>query len=212
MRESLLRAAGDCFEQQGYSRTGVADITRRAATSYSNFYRYFDGLDDVLIAAIDPVLVHLHHVVLETGVDVLTQDATEAWVRNFVEHYVPHRGLVRTFREAMELDRDGHLVEHWQTFRRPFIGHLVTWLDEVRAAHGIVDDAIATDELADALGAVHEQLVHLRIDLAPGTPDAHTIAQVAKVVALTWWRAAVGVDGPMPRRTGQPVSAGPDTR
>jgi AcrR family transcriptional regulator len=51
-RERLLRAAIEEFAMRGYHRTSVEDIVRRARTSRSAFYSFFDNREDAMYGAL----------------------------------------------------------------------------------------------------------------------------------------------------------------
>lgn len=51
-RERLLRAAVEEFSIRGYHRTSVEDIVRRARTSRSAFYSFFDNREDAMYGAL----------------------------------------------------------------------------------------------------------------------------------------------------------------
>jgi AcrR family transcriptional regulator len=63
-RERLLRAATDEFAMRGYHRTSVEDIVRRARTSRSAFYSFFDNREDAMYGALQrslrEILDNLH--------------------------------------------------------------------------------------------------------------------------------------------------------
>jgi AcrR family transcriptional regulator len=49
-RERLIIAAVDLFNERGYDATTVAQITERAGTTKSTFFRYFPGKRELLVA------------------------------------------------------------------------------------------------------------------------------------------------------------------
>lgn len=50
-RERLLDAVEECFSRFGPSRTSIEDVARQAKVSRSTVYRYFEGRDDLVVAA-----------------------------------------------------------------------------------------------------------------------------------------------------------------
>jgi AcrR family transcriptional regulator len=58
-RERLEHAALDLFEEQGYDRTTVAQIARRANLTERSFYRWFTDKREVLFGGTDDFQKHL---------------------------------------------------------------------------------------------------------------------------------------------------------
>jgi AcrR family transcriptional regulator len=52
-REQILDAALECFSENGFHQTGVADIVRRSGMSHGAVYVYFKGKDDIIEALAD---------------------------------------------------------------------------------------------------------------------------------------------------------------
>lgn len=55
----LEEAAGELFLEQGYARTSIADITRRAGVSRNTFFNYFTSKADLLWSAFDTTFADL---------------------------------------------------------------------------------------------------------------------------------------------------------
>lgn len=55
-REMLEEAACELFLEQGYERTSVADITRRAGVSRATFFNYVDSKAGLLWASVDDAI------------------------------------------------------------------------------------------------------------------------------------------------------------
>lgn len=58
-RESIAEAACELFLEQGYERTSIAEITRRAGVGRSSFFNYFDSKEAVLWAGVDKCLIRM---------------------------------------------------------------------------------------------------------------------------------------------------------
>ncbi|GAA4803928.1 TetR/AcrR family transcriptional regulator [Nocardioides caeni] len=59
VRDRLVDAAFELFEQQGYDATTIDDIAARADTSRSTFFRHFRGKDDVVLPDHDALLARV---------------------------------------------------------------------------------------------------------------------------------------------------------
>ena len=68
-RETLQDAATELFLEQGYERTTIDEIARRAGVARGTFFNYFPAKGDLLWADLDPVLEALPDVLagLPTG-------------------------------------------------------------------------------------------------------------------------------------------------
>jgi AcrR family transcriptional regulator len=52
-RERLLASLAECLEENGYDRTTVSTIGKRAGVSKSDFYKHFESKDTCFVAAYD---------------------------------------------------------------------------------------------------------------------------------------------------------------
>jgi len=48
LRREIIDAAFDCFAEQGYHATGIADIATRLGIGHGTFYRYFENKRDIV--------------------------------------------------------------------------------------------------------------------------------------------------------------------
>jgi len=63
-RERLVRTAAELFWAQGYARTGVSSIIKRARATSGSFYHFFPTKDDLLVAVLDLIADRLESEVL----------------------------------------------------------------------------------------------------------------------------------------------------
>jgi AcrR family transcriptional regulator len=61
LRREIIDAAFDCFAENGYHATGIADIAARIGIGHGTFYRYFENKRDIV-----------EHVVDEAAAKILT--------------------------------------------------------------------------------------------------------------------------------------------
>ena len=53
LRREIIDAAFDCFAEQGYHATGIADIATRLGIGHGTFYRYFENKRDLVVKVIE---------------------------------------------------------------------------------------------------------------------------------------------------------------
>lgn len=51
-RERIIDAAEACFQRYGVTKTTIEDVATNAKVSRATIYRYFDGRDDIILAAL----------------------------------------------------------------------------------------------------------------------------------------------------------------
>lgn len=59
LRQSIIDAAFDCFAEQGYHATGIADIAARMGIGHGTFYRYFANKRDIVEHVVDDVVAKI---------------------------------------------------------------------------------------------------------------------------------------------------------
>jgi AcrR family transcriptional regulator len=88
-RRRLVRAAIDEFAEHGYHKTSVEDIVRRAHTSRTAFYAFFDNREDAMYGALQTsmraLLDDVRHAIFRAGPD---DDPIAVAIRAYVEHLV----------------------------------------------------------------------------------------------------------------------------
>ena len=59
LRREIVAASFDCFAEQGYHATGIADIAARLGIGHGTFYRYFDNKRDIVEHVIDDLIARI---------------------------------------------------------------------------------------------------------------------------------------------------------
>jgi AcrR family transcriptional regulator len=184
-RQRLLEAASTCFGQYGYSHTRVADITAAAGMSQGGFYRHFKDKDDILREALrEPLDELLHATVRDDDAPVDESTILEGNTR-FFRVYARHRRVFRVLREAAALHEPG-LTERWLGVRSVYIDRIETWLRRIDGiAHLRSDDHRL---VAEALGAVLDQMAYTHFGLADEDPTEAEVCRLGLVSAEMWYR------------------------
>lgn len=192
MRARLIDAAIQCFVTNGYGRTSVADITAAVDTSHGNFYRYFDNVGDVLVAAATEPLAALSAASRPpAGPDATSFDALVGWQQRFLLAYAPHRLILAVVREAADVDRGSGFTATWQQLRSSFVAKVEEWIVAVEASIGPDPDGAAPAALAEVLGAMGEQVAHVHLGLNDGEPDVEAVLALGRAMSLTCYRTVV---------------------
>lgn len=108
-RASLIKAAREIFERDGFTDSRIVDITTLADNSVGTFYTYFEDKEEilkvVLAEALDEVLERAHWAKDARAADEpLT--ALSAALHSFLEHYRDHVNLMLLIEQAAGLDPD----------------------------------------------------------------------------------------------------------
>ncbi|MET1000504.1 MAG: helix-turn-helix domain-containing protein [Acidimicrobiia bacterium] len=86
-RNRLVRAAIDEFAARGFHKTSVEDIVRRAKTSRTAFYAFFDNREDAMYGALQTtlrdLLADVRSSIFQAGPD---DDLVEVGIGAYVEH------------------------------------------------------------------------------------------------------------------------------
>ena len=59
LRTEIIDAAFDCFAENGYHATGIADIAARLGIGHGTFYRYFANKRDIVEHVVDEVVAKI---------------------------------------------------------------------------------------------------------------------------------------------------------
>lgn len=108
-RASLIKAAREVFERDGFTDSRIVDITTLANNSVGTFYTYFEDKEEILKV----VLAEALDEVLERALwakDARAADkplvALSAALHSFLEHYRDHVNLMLLIEQAAGIDPD----------------------------------------------------------------------------------------------------------
>jgi AcrR family transcriptional regulator len=128
-RARLVAAAFGLFEEQGFHETTVEDITARAGTGRTTFFRHFRGKEDVVFPDHDELLARVDARLATATPDTRGVALREA-ARIVLDHYLQDgesaRARYRLIRDVPALrDRESASV---QRYLRLFRSHTRNWL------------------------------------------------------------------------------------
>jgi AcrR family transcriptional regulator len=103
----LEEAASELFLEQGYGRTTIEQITRRAGVSRNTFFNYFAAKSDLLWVELDASLRSLTDALAAAPAADDPLASVEGALRATARGFTPHRApLVLTQWEVMGIDDD----------------------------------------------------------------------------------------------------------
>jgi AcrR family transcriptional regulator len=185
-RHRLVQAAIVEFAARGYHRTSVEDIVRRARTSRTAFYAFFDHREDAMYGALQMTLRNL----LDTVRDKLVHagpddDIVEVGIRAYVDYLVSNPEAARII--LLEGVGTSPEVNALRSRMRREIAELIRdlWKEyDPVAANGPQAPAIAVG----VFGIFFESMVHLaetgHLDDAPSHVPA-LVGAIRRVLAPT---------------------------
>ncbi|WP_106401030.1 TetR/AcrR family transcriptional regulator [Actinocorallia populi] len=189
-RERLREAAFALFEERGYERTTVDDITERAGVGRSTFFRTFRSKEDVVFpdhdALITAVRARLAGSTRETALVAIREAA-----RLVLLHYLDEGELAlaryRLTRSVPALrDRESTGTLQYQRAFREF-AH--TWMG------GGEDTALRAELMAAAVVTAHNHVLRRWLRGLTKRPEAEFDAAMAPTIALFTEPAAEGDSG-----------------
>jgi len=102
-RQSLLHAAAELFAQQGYSATGVQQITDAAGVNKAMLYYYFSSKEDLYDALIGEAVAAVEHAVIAAEqTDLPIKERLYCFISGYLSVVTDSSQLARIlFREVM---------------------------------------------------------------------------------------------------------------
>lgn len=192
-REKLLQAAAKAFAEFGYERTRITDIVQLAEVSHGNFYRHFTDKDEILLAVLQPLVGEVHQASSRGPGEKLLPTEAELVERNtaFFRSYTKQRHLLRVMREAAAQADKSRFLDLWLMERSKFINRTAGWLKTLQQ-HGYLAVGTKPQLLAEALGALTEQLAYVQIGLAKLSPRHEQIDELGRLCGHIWYLAIFG--------------------
>jgi AcrR family transcriptional regulator len=148
-RAALVAAARTIFERDGFQNTRITDISKLAGMAHGSFYTYFSSKEEVFQEVSKGLLVELmglDSAPAEESAD--PADGIERANRAYLEAYVRHRRLLRSWEEVAEYDDE--LAALLRTARLQFVARAERTLRSLQRA-GRIDPDLDPRYAASAL-------------------------------------------------------------
>ncbi|GAA0735671.1 TetR/AcrR family transcriptional regulator [Dactylosporangium roseum] len=190
VRDRLVDAAFDLFDERGYEQTTVDDIADRAGVGRTTLFRHYRSKEDVIFPNHDRLLAAVKDRLATSTADTAIVAVTEA-VRLVLQHYVEEGGRSRrryklTSRVGTLRDREIASVARYQRLFREFIAE---WMEPSPGA------ALRAELMAAAVVSAHNHVLRRWLRRDTTDPVAELDAAMAQVVALFTWPGHAAADG-----------------
>lgn len=190
-RAALVAAAFEEFSTKGYETATVAGIAERAGVTTGAVYAHFAGKLELLLATIG--LRPVEDVLRSAGeiASLPWGEASKVIIRSLSAR--PDRRMLLLLDVIVVARRDPHVAAILQRGLGRYLGAMTTTNDEAVAA-GLIDPALATDDLARVMALVTMgMLVFAALDEAPPSEPAF-----ARLADLLLQSAGSDDEGPRP--------------
>lgn len=185
-RASLVRAAGEIFEQDGFVDARITDIARAARVATGTFYSYFDSKEAIFREVADVMIDELYqqsHVGELAGSD--PQARIAAANRLYVEALARHAGLYSVVIQVASINPE--FRRHRQASRRAFVERAARGLRQLQDS-GQADRSLDAPLTAAMLCGMVENYAEVRHLLGEAFDDEQAIAAMTDV-----WCRAIGL-------------------
>ncbi|HYT09977.1 MAG TPA: TetR/AcrR family transcriptional regulator [Mycobacteriales bacterium] len=156
-REQILVAAVQLFRSRGYDRTSLREIAASLGLSKSGLYHHFPSKDDLLAAAVDPLLDRLGDLV-DSSPPARSAADRNRFLAAYLDILIQHRdvvGLIGADAAVRAHPRIGaRLAELDESLYRRLSGDGADLARQVRAAYALVGLQDTVGRFSDADPAV----------------------------------------------------------
>ncbi|MEV8512052.1 TetR family transcriptional regulator [Dactylosporangium sp. NPDC051484] len=179
VRERLVDAALDLFDERGYEQTTADDIADRAGVGRTTLFRHYRSKEDVIFPDHDRLVTAVRERLATSSADTALVAVTDA-VRLVLLRYIEEGDRARrryalTSRVAALRDREIASVARYQRLFREFIAE---WMGPAPGA------ALRAELMAAAVVSAHNHVLRRWLRRDAADPAAELDAAMAQVVSL----------------------------
>jgi AcrR family transcriptional regulator len=186
-RSSLVAAAREVFERDGFLDTRITDITAHAGVATGTFYTYFTSKEDAFAAVMDEVEEEMLHPRLREIADRDDPVAViEATNRAYLAAYRRNAKLMGLMEQVAQIDESFRRLRMRRT--RAFAQRNTQALVRLQQ-QGLADPELDAELAALALSAMVSRMAYLRYVQGFGNASAKSLA--ATLTQL--WVGALGI-------------------
>ncbi|OCA84523.1 TetR family transcriptional regulator [Bacillus sp. FJAT-27225] len=121
-REKLLEAAKEVFVKEGYQKTTISQIIKKAEVGYGTAYVYFEGKEDLLIVLMEDVMQKFYQIAETPFFPESTKAAEEiiqAQAYSFLKLAEKERAMLQVFHQAIGFSTA--VADNWRKIQTKFI-------------------------------------------------------------------------------------------
>jgi AcrR family transcriptional regulator len=182
-RERLLAAATALFEERGYSRVTIRDITDAAGLSAGAFYRYFNDRRELMLVLMRKLTAEAFDFVRVPWDENDPMLSVLQSTQLYFKFYETHRPL---FAILVELSQsDSAVADIWAASRRTFYARIAHSLRRGLDAGRIRVD-VDIDVAAELMGSMTEFYAFQRFVLSDGVIKPVSISESSRNLANIW--------------------------
>lgn len=187
MRRSLLSAAREVFERDGFIDARVTDIASAAGASHGSFYTYFGSKTEVFRALMAETMEELYTSLRQDGAGqepdpVLRIDRAN---RRFVEMYRRNAALMALFEQVTTFDPEVRALR--QQVRQRMVARVTHSIEQMQH-QGLVDPGLDPTYSANALVAMVNGVVHYWLVLGGDFEQERLVSTLTRL-----WAQALGL-------------------
>jgi len=189
-RDKLLEGARKAFEENGYHATRIIDITENAGVALGNFYRHFSSKNEIFTAVLMPAIEAMLTSSGRSDHEAPARDIETLAARNvqYIQHFAAHSKLFRAGYEAAASVTSDHFMQTWRGLTEKFNARTCRWLASL-VRTGTLPEDTNIEFTAEALCAMNENVVYVRIVRSRTAPTDAEIHSLAQMLAEIWWSA-----------------------
>ena len=165
VRERLVRAALELFEEVGYDATTTEAIARRAGVGRTTFFRTFASKEDAIFPHHDPLLADVERR-LRTGSAATAETALTEASRLVLAHYLEEGDIARArYRLTSSVDAlRAREIAGISSYQRLFARYLLAWFPDAAEA------ALRSELTAANVVTAHNHVLRAWLRHATETP------------------------------------------
>jgi len=158
-RKKLIEAGRTVFLENGFQKSTIAQINRKAKTGYGTAYVYFRNKDELFIELMEDVIQRLYDVAEMPFFPATRREAYETiknQVRLFLQAALDEQAVMRVVKEAIGVS--DAVEERWNDIRQRFIRKIEKDIQYVQEA-GIARTELPSYLTAKSWYYINEQLM-----------------------------------------------------
>lgn len=185
-RKAVLEAAGESFQTNGYMRTSMEEVAKRARVSTATLYRYFASKEELFDAVARSTMDQLE---LAVGTTTDTENALAELTRAYAR-LLSDPATRRLFRMVVsECGRDARLAESFYSAVKSRLSDLFTAAIKRGAQAGLFAEIDMPEHVAGQLQGMIEHSTLMRGLVLGDDIDTLSEAEFIADDALATWKA-----------------------